>query len=87
VIDVLTLLFRWPLLPMRGLIRLAELLRDQADRELHDPAAVQRQLQEAAEARDAGLLTDEELSQIENEAVGRLLRQPTRVISTGPPGQ
>ena len=48
IVEMLTVLFRWPLLPVRGLIGLAQLLRDQAEREFHDPAAAGRLLEEAA---------------------------------------
>lgn len=70
--ELLTLLFRLPFLPVRGFVRLAEIIRDEADRQLHDPAAVRRQLEEAAEARAAGRLSEEEEAQVEAAAVGRL---------------
>jgi len=35
--DVLTLLFRLPLVPLRGVIRIGELLRDEVDQQMHDP--------------------------------------------------
>lgn len=73
--DLFTLLVRWPFLPLRGFLRLAQLLADQAEQELRDPSAVRRQLEESAEARDAGRLTDSEVSEVEYEAVGRLISQ------------
>jgi hypothetical protein len=69
-------LFRLPLLPLTGLIRLAEVLRDEAERKLHDPAAVQRQLEEIAEARATGRLSEEEAARAEQEAIGRLINRP-----------
>ena len=77
IVEMLTVLFRWPLLPVRGLIGLAQLLRDQAEREFHDPAAVRRLLEEAAGARDSGELSDEEVSRLEHQAVSRLIRPST----------
>ena len=76
--GLLTLPFRLPLLPVQAVIRLAEVIRDQAERELHDPAAVRRQLEEAQEARVSGEISDQELAQIEAEATGRLLRRGDR---------
>lgn len=73
--DILTLLLRLPFLPVQGLVRLAEIIRDEADRQLYDPAAVQRELEEAADARAAGEISDEELARIEDQAVGRLTGQ------------
>lgn len=71
--NPLTLLFRLPFLPVQGVIRLGELIRDQAEQELHDPAAVRRKLEEAERARAAGQISDAELAQIQEEALGRLI--------------
>jgi cytochrome c-type biogenesis protein CcmH/NrfG len=82
---VLTLLFRLPLLPVRGVIRLAELIQDEAERELHDPALIRRQLEEAERERLAGNISEEELSQAEEEATSRL--DVTEQPGTDTPGQ
>ena len=74
--DLFTLLFRLPLMPLRGFIRLAEILHDQAEQELHDPASVRRQLEEAQEARVAGEMSDTDVAHVEGQAVGRLLSSP-----------
>lgn len=76
--DLFTLLFRLPFLPARGVIKLAELLRDQAEREMYDPAAVRRELEDAAEAERAGEISGEEVEAAEREAVGRLIPQPAQ---------
>jgi hypothetical protein len=73
--GLLKLIFGWPVLPVRGFIGLAEILREEAERELHDPSAVRRQLEEAASAEAAGVLSEDELSRVEYEAVGRLIGQ------------
>ena len=62
-------------LPARGVLRLAGILRDEAARERHDPAAVRRALEDIAEARDAGLLSAEEAARMESEAVRLLIWQ------------
>ena len=76
--EVLTLLFRLPFLPMQGVIRLAELIGDEAERQLHDPALIRRQLEEAEQEWQAGNISEEELSQAVEEATARLgaIRQP-----------
>jgi Gas vesicle protein G len=71
--DLLTLLFRLPFLPMRAVIQLAEVIREEAERELHDPASVRRELEEAEGARASGEACDEEVAQVEGQAVGRLV--------------
>lgn len=76
--DLLTLLFRLPFLPVRGLIQLAELIQDEAERELHDPARVRRQLEDVEEARVRGEASDQDVARIEREAVGRLVGSGSR---------
>jgi hypothetical protein len=84
--DPLTLLFRLPFMPLRGFIRLGEVLQDQAEQELRDPASVRRQLEEAQEARAAGEMSDSELADVEGQAVGRLLSQPADAPARAPAG-
>jgi hypothetical protein len=74
--DLLTLLFRLPLMPLRGFVQLAGILHEQAERELHDPASVRRQLEEADQARVSGEMSDQDVAQVEGQAVGRLLSTP-----------
>ena len=69
---MLTLLFRLPFLPVRGVIRLAELIQDEAERDLNNPAQVRRQLEEAEQERQAGDISEEELSQAVEKATSRL---------------
>jgi hypothetical protein len=82
-----------PLVPVRGVIRLAEIVRDEAERELSDPSAVIRQLEAVAEARASGRLSGEEAARLEDEAVQRLIWQPESIATqdwlpeSAPPGQ
>jgi hypothetical protein len=69
----LTLLLRLPLLPVQGVIRLGELIGDEADRQLHDPARIRRVLEDAQRQRAAGEITDEELASIEEQATSLLI--------------
>jgi hypothetical protein len=71
--NLLTLPLRLPLLPVQGLVQLGEVIRDQAEREHHDPAAVRRQLEEADAARASGEASDEDVARIEEQAVRRLV--------------
>lgn len=75
--GLLALPFRLPLLPIQAVIQLAEIIGEQAERELHDPARVRRELEEAEQARASGQISDSDLAQIEDEAAGRLV-QPAR---------
>jgi len=77
-----TMLFRLPLMPLRRVIQLGELLHDHAERELHDPASVRRQLEQAEQARAAGEISDGELARVQAQAIGRLM--PSRADEVRP---
>lgn len=66
-------LLTWPLAPVRGVAWVAEQVRAEAERELHDPAAIQQALDELDAQREAGLVDDDEADRIEEELVQRLL--------------
>ena len=74
--ELLTLLFRLPLMPLQSFIRLGQVLQEQAERELRDPASVRRQLEQAQEAHDSGEMSDEDLADVEGQAVDRLVTSP-----------
>jgi Gas vesicle protein G len=61
-----------PLLPVRGVVWLAERVQEQAERELWDPRHVVGMLEEIADARAAGEIDEDEAARIEEELVGRL---------------
>lgn len=71
--DLLTLPLRLPFLPLTGILRLGEIIADEADRQLHDPARIRRELEEAQQRHEAGEITDEELAHIENRATELLV--------------
>ena len=75
--ELLTLLFRLPLMPLKGFVQLAGILHEQAERELRDPASVRRQLEAADQARVSGEMSDQDVAHVEGQAVGRLLSTPT----------
>ena len=74
--ELLTLLFRLPLMPLKGFVQLAGMLHEQAERELRDPASVRRQLEAADQARVSGEMSDQDVAHVEGQAVGRLLSTP-----------
>lgn len=76
------MLLRLPFLPVTGVVRLAEIIADEAERELHDPARIRRELEEAQRLRDAGEITDDDLRLIEENATQLLL--PGAAPSPGP---
>jgi hypothetical protein len=76
--DPLTLLFRLPLLPITGLIRLAEIIDDEAQQELRSPLALRRALEDIEEAQRSGHASEAEVAEAEREAVGRLAGERRR---------
>jgi chorismate mutase len=62
-----------PLAPIRGVVWLAQQIRDQAEEQYYDPARIRAQLEEIDEARRAGTLSEEECDKLENELLQRLM--------------
>jgi uncharacterized membrane protein len=73
--ELLTLLLRLPFLPVQGVIRLGELLQEQAERELLDPARIRRELDEAQRRYEAGEISEEEFIQIQDELASTLITE------------
>ena len=71
--GILTGLLTLPLAPVRGTIWIAEVLLEEAERQMSDPAVVEQQLADAEAAYERGELTDDEFADIEDELLGRLL--------------
>lgn len=61
-----------PLAPVRGVVRLAEVIHEEAQRQLTDPAIVARRLEEIEAAWEAGELTTTERDQLEDEVLAPL---------------
>ena len=82
--SLFTLPFKLPLLPVQAVIKLGELIQERAEEELHDPAAVRRELEAVEEAQRAGKLSPEEAEEAEQHAIGRLrvARLSAMVISS-----
>jgi len=77
--SLLTLPFRLPFLPMQAVVRLAEIIQEEAERTYYDPATIRRELAEIERARVASEISDEDAAQLQNEVVVRL----TQVRVTG----
>jgi hypothetical protein len=73
--GLLTLPFRLPFLPVQGVIRLGELLQEEAERQLHDPARIRRELDEAQRRYEAGEISEEEFIQVQDELASTLVTE------------
>ncbi|MFC8800766.1 gas vesicle protein GvpG [Promicromonospora sp. NPDC057138] len=67
-----------PLAPVRGVVWIAEQVREEAEREYYDPGAIRRQLDQIAEAREDGSIDDTEADALEEALVTRLLEANRR---------
>ncbi|HET9128352.1 MAG TPA: c-type cytochrome biogenesis protein CcmI [Propionibacteriaceae bacterium] len=62
-----------PLAPVRGVVWVAEQVRDEAQRQWSDPAVIQAELAEIDAMREMGTIDDAEADAREEELVQRLL--------------
>jgi hypothetical protein len=71
--GLITGLLTLPLAPVRGTIALAELLRDEAEKQLNDPERIREELEHVESLREQGALTDDEADSWEEQLIERLL--------------
>jgi len=67
--SILTL----PFLPVKGVIKLGEVIQQQVEQELTSPMAIHAQLEELERQREAGLISEEEEAEAQQEILGRLI--------------
>jgi hypothetical protein len=72
-VGLLTGLLGLPLAPVRGVLWLAEQIRDHAEEQYYDPARIRAELERIDEARRIGELPGEECDELENELLQRLM--------------
>lgn len=70
--GLLTLLPKLPFLPLMEVIRVAEIIRQETERQYYNPAAVRRELEEAQQKYASGGMSEDQLSRIEYTATSRL---------------
>lgn len=71
--GVLSFIATLPLAPVRGVISLAELIQQQVDDELHNPAVARRALEELEDARSAGRINAEEEARAQQEILDQVV--------------
>ena len=70
--GLITGILMWPLAPVRGVAWIAEQVRQEAERQWLDPAALHDALEDVQARRDAGLIDDAEADRLEDELIERL---------------
>lgn len=71
--GLLTGLLGLPFAPVRGVIWVAEQIREQAEAEYYDPARIRADLDRVEAARRSGELSEEECVELENDLLARLM--------------
>ncbi len=71
--GLLTGLLGLPLAPVRGVVWLAEQIRDHAEEQFYYPVRIRSQLERIDEARRSGELAEAEAAELENELLQRLM--------------
>jgi Gas vesicle protein G len=84
--GLLTLPFRLPLVPVYGVVRLAQLIQEEAERQLADPATIRRELEQIKQAQASGEISERESAQLQREAVARYTQQTIAVAADSDEG-
>jgi pantothenate kinase-related protein Tda10 len=66
--NLITFLFRLPLFPVRSFVKLASVIKDEAEREMADPVTIRRELEHADRARASGEMSDEQTAEFQDAA-------------------
>jgi Gas vesicle protein G len=72
--NLLTFLFRLPLFPVQGFVKLASTIADEAQREMANPVTIRRELENAERARESGEMSDEQAAEFEDAAFAEFAR-------------
>ena len=72
--NLLTFLLRLPWLPVQGFVKLATVIRDEAEQEMANPVTIRRELEHAERARAAGEMSDEQAAEFQDAAFAEFTR-------------
>jgi hypothetical protein len=72
-VGLLTGVLGLPLAPVRGVLWLAEQIRDHAEEQYYDPVRIRAELERVDEARRSGEMSEAEAAELENELLQRLM--------------
>jgi Gas vesicle protein G len=72
--NPLSLLLRLPLLPLKGVIRLGQLIQQDAERQMAAPGRVRRELEDVEQAQAAGVISDRDANELQYRVVARYLQ-------------
>jgi hypothetical protein len=72
--NLLTFLFRLPLLPVRSFVQLATLIAEEAEREMASPATIRRELEHVERAQAAGEISAGQAAEFEQAVLAEFTR-------------
>ncbi|HYB47073.1 MAG TPA: gas vesicle protein G [Streptosporangiaceae bacterium] len=72
--NLLTFLFRLPLFPVQGFVKLTSVIKEEAEREMASPATIRRELEHAERARASGEMSDEQAAEYQDAAFAEFTR-------------
>ena len=73
--DLVSLTVGLPLAPLRGLLGIARVLQEEAERQLYDPSSARRELEELEEQRNSRTIDGDLVDEAQQAVVDRLLRR------------
>lgn len=65
-----------PWAPVRGVIWVSEVIQEQVEQQLRNPASVRRELEQIEEDAAAGRITEEERARAQQAVLDRMMRPP-----------
>ena len=79
--NLLTFLLRLPWLPVQGFVSLASAVKEEAEREMANPASIRRELEQAERARASGEMSDEQAAEFQDAALAEFTRARRRAAT------
>jgi hypothetical protein len=73
-VDLVTLTVGLPFAPLRGLLAVARVLQEEAERQMYDPSAARRELEELEELQSGRTIEGEVVDDAQQAVLDRLLR-------------
>jgi hypothetical protein len=74
-VDLVTLTVGLPFAPLRGLLAVARVLQEEAERQMYDPSAARRELEELEELQSGRTIEGEVVDDAQQAVLDRLLRR------------
>ena len=84
--NLLTFVFRLPLVPVQSFVKLASVIRDEAEREMANPVTIRRELEHAERARASGEMSDEQAAEFQDAAFAEFTRARRSAAATSSDG-